>query len=294
MSTPKWREPLIDPHTISFNNDLLLEEIIGYPHAWNDVFECHGKKDGENIDFYLKIQRDEKGNIKNEALILPLIKNYNLPIPELLDVGKKGDFYYIVISSLNGQRLSTILEGFEDKKKESIKYMKSLGKMLSYIHSLEVSSPKAKLRKINNIPIVDDLSKYPEIKPILEWLNSNMPAFKYNTFIHGDFHYANVLWSEYQISGVLDWEYSGQGLKEQDIAWSLILRPSQKFMDSKQEVDLFLEGYRETGFYDEKKLRWCLINGYVHFYIMNIAKNDEYCNKIIKIIYEILCYNFNG
>ena len=53
------------------------------------------------------------------------------------------------------------------------------------------------------------------LKPYLIYLQENNIQKDGSTFIHGDFHYANVLWKQNDISGVLDWEYSGRGFKEQ-------------------------------------------------------------------------------
>ena len=48
------------------------------------------------------------------------------------------------------------------------------------------------------------------------------------------------------------YEYSGYGLKEQDIAWTLVLRPSQKFMDNIEDIKSFLAGYNQLGTYTIK------------------------------------------
>ena len=88
------------------------------------------------------------------------------------------------------------------------------------------------------------------------------------------------------ISGIIDFEYSGKGFKEQDIAWALILRPSQKFMNNYKDIKYFLEGYKKIGNYDEKSLQWCLINGYCHFYLMNIQNTSD--KKEIKKLLNII------
>ena len=67
----------------------------------------------------------------------------------------------------------------------------------------------------------------------MNFLKNNDFNKDFTTFIHGDFHYGNILWLDNCVNGVIDWEYSGVGFKEQDIAWALILRPGQKFMDKK-------------------------------------------------------------
>ena len=80
------------------------------------------------------------------------------------------------------------------------------------------------------------------------------------------------------------------GHKEQDIAWALIMRPNQKFLNSIEDILLFLNGYNVNGTYDEKKLKWCLINGYLHFYLMN--KNDDYRKAIRELLEKILKISF--
>ena len=95
------------------------------------------------------------------------------------------------------------------------------------------------------------LSQEIDISPY-EYPKKEEPSLEFNSFIHGDFHYANILWRKEQISGILDYEYSGYGLKEQDIAWTLVLRPSQKFMDNIEDIKSFLAGYNQLGTYTIK------------------------------------------
>ena len=141
-------------------------------------------------------------------------------------------------------------------------------------------------RTINKAPAEynEEISKY------LKYLKDNTPNIQYNTFIHGDFHYANILWNNNNISYVLDFEYSGLGFKEQDIAWSLILRPGQKFMNNISDINHFIKGYLTIGQINFTSLKWCLINGYCHFFLMN-KNNQDYKKQILKLLENI--YNNN-
>ena len=87
----------------------------------------------------------------------------------------------------------------------------------------------------------------------------------------------------------MDWEYAGLGFKEQDIAWSLIVRPTQKFMKSKEEWKAFLDGYKSENDFNFTYLKWCLINGSLHFYLMN-RKSDNilYLQFLKKIINNLI------
>lgn len=73
------------------------------------------------------------------------------------------------------------------------------------------------------------------------------------------------------------------GFKEQDIAWALILRPSSNIMESNEDIEAFLEGYKTENTYEKDKLNWCLLNGYIHFYLMN-KTNEKYKQKLKTLI----------
>ncbi len=278
MNIDKWREPIVDPYSIKLNNGLVIEKILSYPHAANDVYKCIGKK----TVFFLKVERDKKGNIPNECKILNILKKYNFPIPKLLDNGVIKNYNYIVTSELQGLRLSEIIDF--DKNI----CLKEYGRMLSRIHSIKPKCEKIKLRKINDIPSEEIWIKHPILEKYIDWLLNNKINMNYDTFIHGDFHYANILWKDNNISGILDWEYSGMGFKEQDIAWSIVRRQTQKFLKTKNEVIIFLDGYKEFGSYNETYLKWCLVNSYVHFYIINNEKDKNYSKFIIKKINDLI------
>ena len=57
---------------------------------------------------------------------------------------------------------------------------------------------------------------------------------------------------------------------------------NQLFLDNLNDIKCFLKGYKKENNYDEKKLKWCLINSYLHFYLMN---NDiNYKNKLLELL----------
>ena len=160
--------------------------------------------------------------------------------------------------------------------------------MLAKIHQIPTDKFNiAKQRIINEIPKRED---YPQIdndiQQYITYLQRNKPIIEMNTFIHGDFHYANILWKKQEIVGILDFEYSGKGFKEQDIAWACILRPTQEFMNNIEDIKNFLIGYLEIGNFDDQKLKWCLINAYCHFYLINI-NNEKYINRIRLLLESI-------
>lgn len=98
-------------------------------------------------------------------------------------------------------------------------------------------------------------------------------------FCHGDFHYANILWAEHQISGILDFELAGYGNKEFDIAWSVFRRPGQKFLRTEAELQTFLNGYRQFGTCDAEAVKTYMAQCYVYF-LQFCGDDAEYCAYI--------------
>ena len=283
MRFKKWRDLTVDFNKINYK-EFKIDEILSYPPAGNDVIECQITIQGKQEYAFIKYERSKVANFKTEADHLKKIHNILPCTPAVIEYGKYNNKDYLVLEKKNGSRLSEIFRRSVKYKKE---YLLEYGKTLAQIHNIKNNNfKKALQRPINNIP--DDHYTYDEYaSKIKTWLVENLITLDYNTFIHGDFHYGNVLFKNKKISGILDMEYSGLGFKEQDIAWACILRPGQKFMNNTDDIKTFLEGYNTCGNFDYKKFKWCYINGSIHFYLMN-KNNEEYKNNIKKMIHEIM------
>lgn len=287
MIYEKWRELNINPLDIKFNN-IIIKKIISYPPAGNDVVECVCDINSKEENVYIKIERSKVCDFVTEVNNLNYLLNNNvyLKVPKVYESGIFNEKNYMVLSKVEGIRLSDIInKGVDLKTKNSLLY--KYGKELSLIHDIPINNFNiAKQRIINSCPkndIYKDLSNVKELEKYIDYLKKNEPEIEFDTFIHGDFHYGNILWKNNEINGVIDWEYSGKGFKEQDIAWACILRPGQKFMDNIDDIKCFLDGYLEKGNFDKELFRWCLINGYCHFYLMNI-NNEDYKKKVFELI----------
>ena len=105
----KWKET-VDPFSIKFNK-LKLLEVLGYPHARNDVFYCKGIWKKEEVLCFVKYASKEDSNIKKEIQILESL-NFDF-LPEIIDCDKDGKF--IVTKEVLGERLSYILQTTEEK-----------------------------------------------------------------------------------------------------------------------------------------------------------------------------------
>ena len=290
----KWREFKTNPEDINFKRVKILKQV-SFPHCGNDVVECECEIDNSSSDnVFIKIERSSRAAFEIEAKNLKILQtnNYYSKIPKIIEEGNVNGNKYLVLTKILGERLSDIFLKTKDKIK--IEYLVKYGQELAKIHNIEANLfPKARQRSINDYP---NVLKYKEfdsaISPYINYLINNKPDINFDTFIHGDFHYGNILWKNKEIVGVLDWEYGGRGFKEQDIAWACILRLTQKFMDDLDDIINFLDGYKQLGTYEEKKLKWCLINGYCHFYLIH-NKNKEYQEKLLKLLLQINKYFIN-
>lgn len=288
MKYEKWRELNTNPFDIKYKNNIKLKKIINYPPAGNDVVELSAFIDDKPQNVFIKIERSKISDFENEYKILTklLEENKYTKIPKVYEYGIYNNKKYLVLEAVKGERLSEILDKELDTEIKE-KMLERYGKELAVLHSIKLNKiNKALQRTINKAPAEynEEISKY------LKYLKDNTQNIQYNTFIHGDFHYANILWNNNNISYVLDFEYSGLGFKEQDIAWSLILRPGQKFMNNISDINHFIKGYLTIGQINFTSLKWCLINGYCHFFLMN-KNNQDYKKQILKLLENI--YNNN-
>ena len=64
----KWRETC-DPFALAYH-EFRPTEVLGYPHAGNDVFCMRAEWEGREVTAYVKVARQESANLANEVNIL--------------------------------------------------------------------------------------------------------------------------------------------------------------------------------------------------------------------------------
>ena len=266
----KWRETC-DPFQLSYQN-FCPTEILGYPHARNDVFHARGIYNGQEITAYIKAARHPDSAIGNEIAILSQLDDRIFP--KVLDHAPSGE-QFSVITDLPGSRLSIIVGDNHDMV--SLSYMEMYGEALARLHRIKLNAPQQADRKFYHVPPREILERL-ELTD-LEKFFAVSPSEGKTVFCHGDFHYANVLWEEQQLSAILDFELAGYGNRDLDIAWAIFLRPGQKFLKTEDERARFLKGYRKFATYDEAAVLYYTAQFYVWF--LSFSGNDaEYCNYI--------------
>lgn len=82
----KWRDTC-DPFALPFHSFRPLE-ILGYPHAGNDVFHARGLYRGVEVRAYIKVARQQGSAIENEVAIL---ERLDAPVSEGHRLGVRGD-----------------------------------------------------------------------------------------------------------------------------------------------------------------------------------------------------------
>ena len=232
----KWRDT-IDPFTLPLEK-FRLNNVLGYPHAGNDVFYAAGTYEDRPCAAFLKVERQTGADLRNEAAVLRTIP-YPYK-PRLLEY-VPGPPACLATEECGGDRLSVIVKNAG--RSEALEYMEPYGAALARLHSLEIPWDGVKHRRFFDLPRPDYLEKH-RLTEFAEFLSSHPPEGESRCFIHGDFHYANILWKGGRISAVLDYELSGRGVREFDLAWAVVLRPGQEFLKTREELERFLEGYR--------------------------------------------------
>ena len=112
MHPAKWRET-IDPFELDYHH-FRLTEILGYPHAGNDVFHAKGIYQQQETEVYIKVARQQGADIRRE---IDTILKLNLELAEYVEYlnkqkevlypeviyceGKKGDVYVEVAMQHN-------------------------------------------------------------------------------------------------------------------------------------------------------------------------------------------------
>jgi len=275
----KWRDT-VDPWKLPYQS-FKLTEIVGYPHAGNDVFHVKGIHQNQEIEAFIKVARQSGADIANE---IATIKQLNCSLtPEIIDCDKQNQ-YFIVTAAKKGERLSSIVGN--NSNRASHNYLYEYGRALASLHNKEGIFSEVKDRKFFHIPEKSYFEEW-NISFVYDFLLSNQPQSINKCFCHGDFHYANILWHEKHISAILDFELSGIGNKEFDIAWAIILRPGQNFLNTSEEVSLFLEGYLSAGTCNQEYVKYYMVLIYSYFY--RIGKDDTKYQRYIMNVFRNYC-----
>jgi len=265
----RWRETC-NPFALHCHA-FRLKEILGYPHAGNDVFHVRGIYQDVEMTAYIKAARQKGAAIDNEVAILSQL---HAPVfPKVLDYDEEEGLFSVT-EEMPGFRLSVIVG--DNRQLASLSYMREYGETLSHLHKMEISAGAQKDRRYFHSPSLEDL-RVLDLMFLADYF-AHAPQQEQCVFCHGDFHYANVLWKEHHISAILDFELAGYGNRDFDIAWALFLRPGQKFLRTDAEREEFRNGYCKNGTCDRAAVQYYMAQCYVHF--LRFCKEKDYCDYV--------------
>lgn len=266
----KWRDTC-DPFQLKFQR-FVLKSVIGYPHAGNDVFHVIGSVCGREVRAYLKVARRE-GGIKNEV---GLLRQLDQPVyPKVLDCDEENGSFSVT-EEMQGVRLSELVG--DNGKGESLAYLEEYGAALAKFHTYRLVAGRQTDRKWFHRPSQETLNSLG--LGHLDRFFQNPLSRGTTVFCHGDFHYANLLWEDGHISAILDLELAGYGDRDFDIAWALVRRPGQRFMNTEEEAQKFLVGYQKYGVCDVHAVTYYMAQCYVHY--LAYCNDLEYCSYAVE------------
>lgn len=277
----KWRDT-IDPFALSYNH-FALTEVLGYPHAGNDVFQVRGIYQQREVEAFIKVARQRGADIRREIDTISAL-GWDV-LPTIIDHDEEKT-HFVVTLAKEGERLSTILGANENLA--SMDYLYEYGQTLAKLHKTQGQFPDVKDRSYFHIRPLEQLEER-GLQFIHPYLVEHQPREINRCFCHGDFHYANILWKDKHISAILDFELSGMGNKEFDIAWALILRPGQRFLKTEEEIELFLEGYRSEGTFNMEYVKYYMALIYVRFY--DVGEGCDGYQDYVKAFLEKAIYD---
>lgn len=227
---------------------------------------------GAPVTAYIKVARQRSADLGNE---MRLLRQLNAPcFPMVLD-GDEERGSFSVTAELPGNRLSVILG--EHRASTALPYMEAYGEALAMIHRMRPVAAPQKERRFHHPPSEEQLAALGLTR--LATFFADRPRGGRTVFCHGDFHYANVLWTAQRPSAILDFELAGWGDRDFDIAWALFLRPGQRFLKTREETERFLDGYRKVEACDERAVRFYMAQCYVHF-LAFAGSDHEYADDV--------------
>jgi aminoglycoside phosphotransferase (APT) family kinase protein len=252
----------------------------------NDVYFCKGRFKGRTVDFYLKVNKHPHLDLSNEKAVLEELTLSSIPVPRVLWYGDE-EKEFLALGAVGGHMLWDYIDPkrqWYDEYKV-LPYLHKYGECLSKIHNLPLQWTLQKRSRLNGLIGEEDLQK-DRFKRLVSWLKDNEPTQKDQIFVHGDFNTASVLFDLDVISGVVDWEFSGSGWREYDLAW--VLRARTGFLNTPAERDAILKGYRQHSSYDEKALRWCEVLNYLHFAYWDREDDPSYTSFALNRAQQIV------
>lgn len=181
-------------------------------------------------------------DLESEYALLKTLAQVDYPAPKPRDFAKdfkSVDASFYTMDRIAGATPGTFLGGLSGQVDESL--FMQLAERLGQLHALPLEMFNDYIESYEDPRIltgtVEDCYRYnlegwdkymdredhlpsPYMRWLLHWLHNNIPKdTRRPILVHGDFNIHNILFDNGQLTAVLDWECSGFGAPEQDLAY---------------------------------------------------------------------------
>ncbi len=176
----------------------------------------------------------ESGSRSEEFHIQRLVYEAGVSVPEPLwlceDIDVIGKCFYVMRRIAGSAWAPGIVATCADDQCGT-EVAQRLGVELARIHGISYGMPETEFLGVpNESPARERMSllrtainALPSPQPILEWgirwLQQAAPASEDVVLAHRDFRTGNYMLADHELSGLLDWEFSGWSDPHEDIAW---------------------------------------------------------------------------
>lgn len=181
-------------------------------------------------------------DLESEYALLKALAKVDYPAPKPRDFAKdfkNVDASFYTMDRISGATPGTFLGGLSGQVDEGL--FMQLAERLGQLHALPLDMFSDYIERYEDPRIltgtVEDCYRYnlegwdkymareghlpsPYMRWLLHWLRNNIPQDSQRPIlVHGDFNIHNILFDNGQLTAVLDWECSGFGAPEQDLAY---------------------------------------------------------------------------
>ena len=193
----------------------------------------------------------------------------------------------LVVEAIGGDMIWDRIDsrrGLYDRRR-ALRNLEAYGECLAQIHSLNLNWPLQKRPRLYGL-IGEEAVQNDGFVYLVAWIEANRPIVFDEVFAHGDYNTASVLFKEDSVSGVIDWEFAGMGWREYDLAWAL--RSRTVFLNTPEEREAILNGYRSHASFEGHVLRWCEVLNYLHFAYWARERRSDYAGFALDRAREIV------
>ncbi|OLO36365.1 hypothetical protein BTR23_15970 [Alkalihalophilus pseudofirmus] len=308
-----------------FNNKLLDGKNVritdfNQPSAgWSDeafTFTVVWEQEGKTLEKGYAIRKQNKGGLMTEyqdayrhfKLLDRLSKNSDLPIPGVhwyeTDEDILGGTFFVMDKLPGKSYVPWSKEGqlFFKQAHEDGEIPLQFVRHLADLHLIDFKEIglaedlvepfgpfgyiDSKIEEFEEMYNKYQISPDPIMVDALEWLKLNKPAAQRLSVVHGDYRSGNLLYSNNQITGILDWEATEIGDPMADVAYVCAKsnRMDSPLLNYLLDKKMFLETYSEfTGLtIEEKVLHYYEVFHQVRFVLISQSAGTDFAKSKTK------------